>query len=96
MVAERATREGGVSVNLRPLHTKLRVAADNYARLLLNTLYDGDQAWADTVLASLSALPLARVQPSRTSDPSEDAAADPVAVAQQANGAAEVEAAAAD
>jgi hypothetical protein len=60
MVAERSGREGGVMIDLRPLHAKLRGAVENYASLLLTTLYDRDEKWAQLVFAALRPIPVAR------------------------------------
>jgi hypothetical protein len=53
MVAERSTRDNAVSVDLRPLRAKIRIAAENYASLLLSTLDEGDEEWAKAVLEAL-------------------------------------------
>ncbi|WP_146158364.1 hypothetical protein [Enhygromyxa salina] len=53
MVAARTARDNAVSVDLRPLRSKIRWAAENYASLLLSTLPKRDQEWSETVLAAL-------------------------------------------
>jgi hypothetical protein len=53
MVAERSTRDSAVSIDLRPLRAKIRIAAENYASLLLSTLDEGDDEWAKAVLTAL-------------------------------------------
>jgi hypothetical protein len=60
MVAARSAREGGVSIDLRPLHARLRNAVESYASLLLSTLWDGEDDWAKAVLAALRPLLVAR------------------------------------
>jgi hypothetical protein len=49
-----------VSIDLRPLHARLRNAVESYASLLLSTLWDGEDDWAKAVLAALRPLLVAR------------------------------------
>ena len=53
MVSARSARDNTVSNDLRPLRMKIANAAEKYANVLLATLDDYDEAWAEIVLTAL-------------------------------------------